>query len=231
MEFRLQQLVLSMVLLEGEWLLNNVKLSEPQLTVMQDKLQSLDSQSQLTSALNGQRAITFDWLYSQPGLRGATSLSFLNLMSDLIDFSRKPLGEAVKSANDIRVKLDLQTKTGPRWKRRQVASAATGAKNYNKAFDFYGTTAAQQKLLLIVIAAERYRVVSGHFPNQLSELVPQFLQEVPLDPFDGHAVRIYSQDDKFAVYCVGTDGTDDGGKDDEGFGKPDILVRHVLPKK
>jgi hypothetical protein len=229
-EFGLQQSVLSLLLLEGEWLLSDVNFTESQLAAMQAKLESLDAQPQLTRALIGQRAITFDWLYSQPGLRGATCRSFLRLMSELLEASRKPLGDAVASAHGIRDTLDSQTKAGPRWKRRQLATAASAAKNYCKAFDFYGTSAVHPKLIVVVIAAERYRLARGKFPEQLDQLVPDFLPAVPNDPFDGQPLRIYSREDKFAVYSVGMDGKDDGGKDDQGFGKPDFLVRHIIPK-
>jgi hypothetical protein len=229
-EFGLQQSVLSLALLEAEWLLSDVKFSEPQLAAMQAKLQSVDAQPQLTRALLGQRAIAFDWLYSQPGQRGATCRSYLRLMSELLDASRKPLGDAVASAHSIRDTLDSQMKAGPRWKRRQIATAASAAKNYCKAFDFYGSSAVHPKLLLVVIAAERYRLVQGNFPEKLDQLVPAFLPSIPNDPFDGQPLRIYSRDSRFAVYSVGMDRKDDGGKDDKGFGKPDILVRHIVPK-
>jgi hypothetical protein len=229
-EFGLQQSVLSLALLECEWLLSDVNFSEPQLAAMQAKLQSLDAQPQLTRALIGQRAITFDWLYSQPGLRGATCRSFLRLMSELLEASQKPLGDAVASAHNIQDTLDSEMKAGPRWKRRQIATAASAAKNYCKAFDFYGTSAVHPKLVLVVIAAERYRLAQGKFPDQLEQLVPDYLPSVPHDPFDGQPLRIYSREDKFAVYSVGMDGKDDGGKDDKGFGKPDFLVRHIIPK-
>jgi hypothetical protein len=229
-EFGLQQSLLSLTLLEGEWVLSDTNFSEFQLAAMQAQLHSLDAQPQLTRALVGQRAITFDWLYSQPGLRGATCQSFLHLMTELLDASRKPLGDAVASAHNIRNSLDSQMKTGPRWKRRQIGTAASAAKNYCKAFDFYATSAVHPKMVAVVIAAVRYRLARGKFPEQLDELVPDFLQTIPHDPFDGQPLRIYSRDDKFAVYSVGMDGKDDGGKDDKGFGKPDFLVRHIIPK-
>jgi len=49
----------------------------------------------------------------------------------------------------------------------------------------------------------------GHLPNTLEELVPQYLEAVPLDRFDGRPIR-YSKESQM-VYSVGDDFVDSGG--------------------
>jgi hypothetical protein len=46
-------------------------------------------------------------------------------------------------------------------------------------------------------------------PSSLEELGPQYLKEVPLDPFDGQPIR-YSPE-KAIIYSVGDDLIDSGG--------------------
>jgi len=230
-EFGLQQAVLSVALLEAEWLLSNVEFNEEQLAALQSKVESFNAPSGLTRALIGQRAITFSWLYAESGLQGATSKSFLDLMSQFIDASRKPLPEAIASAHNVRDTLASRMNTVPRWQKRQLATATSAAKNYCKAFDFQGTTAVHPVLVAVVIAAERYRLKWGEFPENLDDLVPDYLPAAPHDLFDNRPLRIYSRDGKFAVYSIGVDREDNGGKDNLGFGKPDIVVRHLPPQK
>jgi hypothetical protein len=62
------------------------------------------------------------------------------------------------------------------------------------------------------LAAQRYRLANGELPDELNQLVPDYLDAVPADPFDGKPLR-YAQraEGGFVVYSVGSDETDDGG--------------------
>jgi hypothetical protein len=62
------------------------------------------------------------------------------------------------------------------------------------------------------VAAERFRLERGRWPESLEELVPAYLRAVPLDPFDGRPLRFRRLADGVVVYSVGPDGTDDGGE-------------------
>jgi hypothetical protein len=62
------------------------------------------------------------------------------------------------------------------------------------------------------LAAERYRLAKGRWPESLDALVPAFLAEVPADPFDGRPLRLRRLPDGLVIYSVGPDRTDDGGK-------------------
>lgn len=64
---------------------------------------------------------------------------------------------------------------------------------------------------MTAIAAERFRIVRKRWPNQLAELCPDFIAEVPVDPFDGQLLKLAIRDDGIVIYSVGLDGTDDGG--------------------
>jgi hypothetical protein len=57
------------------------------------------------------------------------------------------------------------------------------------------------------VAAERYRLAHGRWPGSLSDLTPNLLPSVPLDPFDGDPLRYRRLPDGIAVGRVGA--TDD----------------------
>ena len=64
------------------------------------------------------------------------------------------------------------------------------------------------------VAIERYRLAKGRLPVDLTELVPAFLPEVPMDYFaDYEAPLRYhaGEDGAFVVYSVSQNGRDDGG--------------------
>ena len=69
----------------------------------------------------------------------------------------------------------------------------------NAAYNRARKTRIQFDLLRIQIAAERYRLESGNWPNHLESLVPEFIDSIPIDLMDGkllryntEALRIYS---------------------------------------
>lgn len=70
------------------------------------------------------------------------------------------------------------------------------------------------RLAATACALERHRLAHGRHPDRLAELVPAFLDKVPLDLMDDQPLR-YERDDatgRFALYSIGYDGKDDGGR-------------------
>jgi hypothetical protein len=70
---------------------------------------------------------------------------------------------------------------------------------------------AQVRCVQVLLALEQHRQAKGGWPMKLEELTPKLLPAVPLDPFDGKALRYLKLADGVAVYSVGPDGKDDGG--------------------
>jgi hypothetical protein len=68
-------------------------------------------------------------------------------------------------------------------------------------------------LAITAFAVERFRLANGKLPENLNELTPQFLSAVPADPFDGKPLRYHRLAKGYAVYSVGQDGHDDGGRE------------------
>jgi hypothetical protein len=62
------------------------------------------------------------------------------------------------------------------------------------------------------LAIERYRLKYETLPELLEELVPEFMEAVPLDPFDGRPLRYVLQEEGgYTVYTIGEEGVDNGG--------------------
>ena len=51
----------------------------------------------------------------------------------------------------------------------------------------------------------------GSLPQSLDALVPEFMEAVPLEPFDGEQLRYIRHKDGYTVYTIGYDGIDNGG--------------------
>ncbi|HJT32299.1 MAG TPA: hypothetical protein VJ783_09675 [Pirellulales bacterium] len=80
----------------------------------------------------------------------------------------------------------------------------------------------------VAVAIERFRLRHAKLPESLDALVPEFLPEVPLDPFDGQPLRYRVDEAAYKVYSVGPDETDqDGQVTDALVGTPPDLVFRV----
>jgi len=70
---------------------------------------------------------------------------------------------------------------------------------------------AQVKAARTAMAIEQYRLDKNSFPEKLDQLVPDYLESVPIDPFDNKPLRYRVDKDAVVVYSIGEDGVDDGG--------------------
>ena len=98
---------------------------------------------------------------------------------------------------------------------------------------------------LIAIEIERYKLKYHKLPKSLNDLVPEFFEKLPIDPFSGKSYKyrvgkfeisvketFYHPTEKklngFIVYSVGTNGVDDNGKENYRHGD---IVYWVVDKK
>jgi hypothetical protein len=68
--------------------------------------------------------------------------------------------------------------------------------------------------LRLKIALRLYEQKHGQLPTELKALLPEYMKEIPLDPFDGKPFR-YSKSAK-AVWSIGSDLKDQGGTMEDG---------------
>jgi hypothetical protein len=80
---------------------------------------------------------------------------------------------------------------------------------------------AAEGALAVRLASELHRLRTGQFPANLSDLVPQDLAALPVDPYDGQPLKVRQIGDRRWLYSVGEDGRDDTqGWSDEDPAKP-----------
>ncbi len=61
------------------------------------------------------------------------------------------------------------------------------------------------------LGVERFRMAEKRLPETLEELVPKFIEAVPIDPFDGKPLRYKRLEKGYMIYTIGEDGEDNGG--------------------
>ena len=71
---------------------------------------------------------------------------------------------------------------------------------------------AHERLLTVELALRCYQSEQGRLPTSLEQLVPEYFQHMPRDPFSGRPVIYRPQGADWLVYSVGEDGVDDGGR-------------------
>jgi hypothetical protein len=80
------------------------------------------------------------------------------------------------------------------------------------------------------VAMTRYRLDHGMLPSHLGDLVPAYLDAVPIDPFDGKPLRLAIKNNQWIIYSVGPDRVDDGGIEIN-RGKGDVIFTLTLAPK
>jgi hypothetical protein len=71
---------------------------------------------------------------------------------------------------------------------------------------------AMKRMSVAAIGLKRFQLRRGKLPESLSQLTPEILPAVPLDPVDGQPLRYRrNADGTFVLYSVGPNNRDDGG--------------------
>lgn len=73
-------------------------------------------------------------------------------------------------------------------------------------------TRADRDGVRVIIALERYRRAAGTWPSSLAALVPEYLDAVPLDRFDGAPLRYEVRAGQPLLWSVGSNRTDERGE-------------------
>jgi hypothetical protein len=74
-------------------------------------------------------------------------------------------------------------------------------------------TRAQLDVARTALAIERFRLACGKTPEKLEELVPLYLEQIPVDPFDGRPLRYRRTESGYLLYTILEDGQDNGGRE------------------
>ena len=84
----------------------------------------------------------------------------------------------------------------------------------------------QRRNLRVALALAHFHGEHARYPEQLTDLVPEHLPELPPDLFSGQPLKYAQIDQGYLLYSIGPNGEDDGGRDRD-FQPPedDITVK------
>jgi hypothetical protein len=141
----------------------------------------------------------------------AAQAAYLRYMTELVEIAKLPPQEQ---------KARLQNLKKPEVNLPMLL-VALGEGDNTKIVDIFRRQEALLHAAVAALAAERYRRDKGRWPEALTDLVPDYLPDVPTDPYDGGPLHCRRLDDGMVIYSFGPDGQDDGGK----------IVRRANPPK
>jgi hypothetical protein len=72
-------------------------------------------------------------------------------------------------------------------------------------------TTALVRCTVLAISIERYQRQHAKLPGSLNDLIPAYINSLPLDPFTGKNLLFSSDEESYVVYSTGTNRKDDGG--------------------
>jgi hypothetical protein len=138
-----------------------------------------------------------------PGVVALNGFEMLDHYESLIAASQELNGESIAQAQAI-----VSSSTDQPWYRFMASLVGPGNL---RILQLSVRAEAQRLAMLAAIAAERYRLKHGDWPVSLDVLVPEFLDAVPLDPFDQQPIRYARIAEGIKVWSIGEDFVDNGG--------------------
>ena len=64
----------------------------------------------------------------------------------------------------------------------------------------------------ILLAIKKYYLENNFYPKKLNELVPEYIDKLPIDPYSGN--NFVFDYDKMIIYSIGEDYIDNGGSEE-----------------
>jgi len=129
------------------------------------------------------------------------AILFLDAANDCIESLRLPLERRHAVADDIEERLGSASRND------LLLNFALHLPRVIVEFDAF----ARLRTARVALAVQRYRLAAGELPDTLADLVPDYLDAVPSDPFDGNDLRYEKLGPGFVVYSIGKDFRDNGG--------------------
>jgi hypothetical protein len=226
MPFLMHNAINGLTLRTLEWALNLTVFTDPQLQDLDATLADAAGKTNLAYAMATERCFMIDAIRDPslmgsqgpevkivmfPGIRSQGLIDILDYMGDCIQAAGLPRAERAARFNEIEARREKL----PKWH----VLAHVLAPALNRISILESRAQADMDLARIALAIERYRLAKGELPEQLTDLVPAYLAEVPTDPFDGQPIRYRPTEPGYVVYSVGDDGNENGGKEKEQVGR------------
>ena len=151
------------------------------------------------------------WVLKFPGVRSRGLIDLMDYMEDCIQAADLPGPQRETRFKEI--EADLSGLSSLHIVAKVMAPALMRISQLDS------RVRAHLDLGRIAVAIERYRLATGKLPEQLTDLVPTYMEQVPMDPFDGQPIRYRRTEPGYVLYSIMEDGQDNGGKEREDVGK------------
>lgn len=210
-----------------EYCINRIKFTDEQLLELIESVQNTERISDMTYAFVGERCMGISFfrdpysvdpdliggipfrpalaLYKAIGMADSDAIIYLDLIEGYINSTQLPYHKRQKAINAIEVRIQKTSKA------HVLLHAIRPALARITIIDTRDV--AQLRTARAGLAIERYRLATGKLPEKLTDLVPDYLDAVPRDPFGGNDLRYRKLEVGFVVYSIGEDLIDDGGKE------------------
>lgn len=157
----------------------------------------------------------------------------LRALNDLYDAAQQPLPQAIHAIADVEEQVQTfmidHSLQAWLWYPASRTTVPQLVSMLESTMFADARAVATRNMTIISLGLRRYRLKHKKLPATLDELVPDFLDAVPIDPYDGQPVRYLSQADSALLYCLGSDLINNGGETDEHLLKPDLAEKVTWP--
>lgn len=195
---------------------------DSELADLQMQLRKFDVQHEILRALNGDRAmIGLDLQSVSPNFfPQLNEHKALEMLGELHDAFSNSLFEGATVANRQQEEVKLIGRTKAKRLRLYALYEILFPAGFSR---FACWSAARHACCDTLIAIRRFHLANGEYPYELRDLVPNFLDALPVDPFSGQPLVFKTTEDAIIVYSVGNNLVDDGGSDlNYATRKPDL---------
>ena len=228
-------------------------LTDAQLAELQQLVRGSDLQPQFKRAFFGERAMAFHTFYLPMGMlsvnldqvqnaefetdrdaagvkRPADCAKALEIYARMIAASERPFPELFDEFETIDDEIKALAAENVSLARFQYTLTLQLIPAIHAITQATGRSRAMRDTTDCILAAKRFELKHGRLPTALSELVPDFLAQVPIDPFDGQPLRFQTIGRDLVVYSIGEDRVDNQGETDDSQTRPDIVARMKFGK-
>src|SRR5207302_6840614 len=159
------------------------------------------------------KAENIAWSLAGASLRANRGM-LLGYMNELVEVARLP----VEQQQDYLDRLERRQKELP------LLARELAQEYISETFKAYQQSRADLRCTAALLAAERFRLAHGHLPESLKELVPGFLDKVPIDPYDRSPLRYRCLENGCVIYAVGRDKQGQGGTLRNNIARPELTA-------
>jgi hypothetical protein len=152
---------------------------------------------------------------------------FLEQMSRYVAAAQQPWPDALQACFQATADRDQALESRTTILRQRISMVVLAPTDAT--FGITARTIAMRDAAMAAIAVELYRRQHGQLPESLDQLKPDYLPQVPIDPFDGQPLRYTVKGGKFAIYTAGMKDKDPPGEPGEFASRHDYEFVVTIP--